>query len=140
MKWNGGILATFKVKNPKDREKEAEFCWQTRLGQASDVAYQFTVTATDDHCPKPSQSIRGFKVKVNPRAFSNRNYTILKCGKFAFNASVPSSFKGAPQYKWSFRDSNGNNEFYFSSKKTDTMTFYQGGKFIVVHTVKIQRQ
>ncbi|MFM7765097.1 MAG: hypothetical protein ACKO6I_05495, partial [Sphingomonadales bacterium] len=53
MKWNRGIPgATFTILNPKDREKTAEFCWQTKVGQASDVSYSFTVTATDDHCPK----------------------------------------------------------------------------------------
>ncbi|MCC7299435.1 MAG: hypothetical protein IT244_13960, partial [Bacteroidia bacterium] len=136
MKWNNGIPgATFTIKNPTDREKTAQFCWQTRVGQASDVAYSFTVTATDDHCPKPTYSIRGFKVRVNPRAFDTRKYTILKCGRFAYEATLEDGFKGVAQYKWSFRDSNGNNEFYFSGKRTDTMTFKKGGKFIIVHTV-----
>ena len=73
LKWNRGIPgATFTVLNPAAREKTAEFCWQTKIGQASEVSYSFTVTATDDHCPKPSQAVRGFKVKVNPRAFSTR--------------------------------------------------------------------
>ncbi|NBP06782.1 MAG: hypothetical protein EBV15_11315, partial [Bacteroidetes bacterium] len=50
LKWNRGIPgATFTILNPKDREKTAEFCWQTKVGQASDVSYSFTVTATDDH-------------------------------------------------------------------------------------------
>ena len=136
MKWNNGIPgATFTITNPADREKTAKFCWQTKVGQASEIAYSFTVTATDDHCPKPTYSIRGFKVRVNFRAFDTRKYTILKCGKFAYEAKLPEGFRGVAQYKWSFRDSNGNKEFYFSSKKTDTMTFYKGGKYIVVHTV-----
>ncbi|MBS3914773.1 MAG: gliding motility-associated C-terminal domain-containing protein [Bacteroidetes bacterium] len=136
MKWNNGIPGgTFTIKNPSDREKTAQFCWQTKVGQASEIAYAFTVTATDDHCPKPSLSTRGFKVKVNFRAFDTRKYTILKCGRFAYEAKLPEGFRGVAQYKWSFRDSNGNNEFYFSSKKSDTMTFYKGGRYIVVHTV-----
>jgi gliding motility-associated-like protein len=136
MKWNKGIPgATFTIKNPTAREKEAEFCWTPAVGMASDVAYSFTVTATDDHCPKPSQAIRGFKVRVNPRAFSERYYTVLKCGKFAFHAKGADGFKGIPTFKWSVRDSLGQTEIYYSTKQYDTMTFYQGGKYIFVHTV-----
>ncbi|MFN4915025.1 MAG: hypothetical protein ACK5FT_06880, partial [Sphingomonadales bacterium] len=102
MKWNRGIPgATFTILNPTAREKTAEFCWQTKIGQASEVSYSFTVTATDDHCPRPSTAVRGFKVKVNPRAFSTRKYTILKCGRFAWDANVPPGFKGIPTYRWS---------------------------------------
>jgi gliding motility-associated-like protein len=136
MKWNRGIPgATFTILNPKDREKKAEFCWQTKVGQASEVSYSFTVTATDDHCPKPSQAIRGFKVKVNPRAFSTRKYTPLKCGRFAWEATVPAGFKGIPTYRWSLRDSLGGREIYYSSKRTDTIKYTYGGKYIMVHTV-----
>jgi len=102
---------------------------------ASDVAYSFTVTVNDEHCPKPSISIRSFKVKVNPRAFSTRTYKNLTCGRFAMSAEVKASFKGAPQFKWSVRDSLGANEIFYSTKKSDTMIFYRGGKYIVVHTV-----
>jgi gliding motility-associated-like protein len=140
LKWNKGIPgATFKLANkvdwPEKRKAFANFEWTPSVGMASDISYSFTVTVTDDHCPKPSQAIRGFKVKVNPRAFSIRKYTNLKCGKFAMAASVSLSFKGAPQFKWSVRDSLGKSEIYYSTKKSDTMTFYRGGKYIIVHTV-----
>ena len=140
LKWNKGIPgATFKLANrvdwPEKRKAFANFEWTPSVGMASDIAYSFSVTVTDDHCPKPSQAIRGFKVKVNPRAFSIRKYTSLKCGKFAMAASVGASFKGAPQFKWSVRDSLGKSEIYYSTKKSDTMTFYRGGKYIIVHTV-----
>jgi gliding motility-associated-like protein len=136
MKWTRGIPgATFTILNPKDREKTAEFCWQTKVGQASDVSYSFTVTATDDHCPKPSQAIRGFKVKVNPRAYSTRKYTTLKCGRFAWEASVPAGFKGIPTYRWSLRDSLASKEYFYSTRKTDTFRYSKGGKYIMVHTV-----
>lgn len=154
MTWNGGIAgATFTIKDKKKREKQAEFCWKTQIGQASDVAYSFTVTATDDHCPTPSQAIKGFRVKVNPKAADDRKYTavqysvlkgykgaslspnFLKCGRFAMTAVLPLSFKGNATYQWSVRDSLAKKEFYFSSKKSDTITFKKGGKYIIVHTV-----
>jgi gliding motility-associated-like protein len=136
MKWNKGIPgATFKILNPTDREKEAEFCWQTKIGQASPVSYSFTVTANDNHCPRPSIAIKGFKVKVKPRAFGIRSYENLSCGRLAFSAKPEAGFKGVATYKWSFRDSMGQNEFYYTTLKEDTLVFTKGGKFIVVHTV-----
>ncbi|MBL7812125.1 MAG: hypothetical protein JNL57_07860, partial [Bacteroidetes bacterium] len=137
LKWNRGIPgATFTILNPKDREKTAEFCWQTKVGQASDVAYSFTVTATDDHCPKPSQAIRGFKVRVKYKATSTRKYTIKKCGMFKFEAVTPAGFKGSPSYKWSIRDSLGNQELFYRTKAKDSVWFTKyGGKIIIVHTV-----
>ena len=71
---------------------------------------------------------------MNPRAEDERIYTgvdktqllgyagsslasgKLKCGRFAFNAKLSASFKGNATYQWSFRDSTGKKEFYFSSK------------------------
>lgn len=121
MKWNKGIPgAKFtlakKADWPEKRKAYADFEWTPSVGMASDVAYSFTVTVSDDHCPKPSTSIRAFKVKVNPRAFSKRTYTKLKCGRFAMAATVGASFKGAPSFKWSVRDSMGKSEIYYSTK------------------------
>lgn len=133
MTWNSGIPgATFKIKNPNDREKEAEFCWQTRLGQGSDIAYAFTVTATDGHCPSPAKAIRGFKVKVNPRASMTRSYRCLDSGKLVLKAYIPASFKGVASFKWSVRDSLGNNESFFSSKQNDTVTLNYFGTHVIV--------
>jgi len=134
--WNGGIPgATFTVVDPTKREKEYEFCWQTKRGQASEVSYSFTVKATDQHCTPPMISIRSFKVKVNPMAEDVRKYDTLKCGRFAMTASLASNFRGTASYKWSVRDSTGKKEYFYSSKKSDTMNYYVGGKYIIIHTV-----
>jgi gliding motility-associated-like protein len=129
-KWNAGIPgATFKVVDPKLREKEYEFCWTPPIGSASDVLYSFTVTATDQHCSPPANSIRSFKVKVNPKPTSKRRYTQLKCGKFAMEAY---NTYAAASYSWSVRDTLSK-ELFYSTKKTDTMNYYYGGKYIIVH-------
>ena len=154
MTWNGGISGgTFTIKDKTKREKTAQFCWKTKIGQASDVSYTFTVTATDDHCTVPSISIKGFKIKVNPKATDDRIYTAvdntklkgykgsslaagkLKCGRFAFNAKPPVNFKGAASYQWSIRDSTAKKELYYSNKKSDTITMKKGGMYIIIHTV-----
>ena len=129
-KWNAGIPgATFKVVDPKAREKEYEFCWTPAIGMASDVSYSFTVTATDQHCSPPANATRSFKVKVNPKPTSKRRYTQLKCGRFAMEAY---NIYAAASYSWSVRDTLAK-ELFYSSKKTDTMKYYYGGKYIIVH-------
>jgi gliding motility-associated-like protein len=129
-KWNAGIPgATFKVVDPKLREKEYEFCWTPPIGSASDVLYSFTVTATDQHCSPPANSIRSFKVKVNPKPTSKRRYTQLKCGRFAMEAY---NVYASNSYSWSVRDTLAK-ELFYSTKKTDTMNYYYGGKYIIVH-------
>lgn len=129
-KWNAGIPgATFKVVDPKLREKEYEFCWTPPIGAASDVLYSFTVTATDQHCSPPANSIRSFKVKVNPKPTSKRRYTQLKCGRFAMEAY---NVYASNSYSWSVRDTLAK-ELFYSTKKTDTMNYYYGGKYIIVH-------
>lgn len=63
--WNHGIPgATFTLLDSNSREKEYEFCWQTKVGQAQESSYMYTVTATDQHCSPPAISTRAFKVKV----------------------------------------------------------------------------
>ena len=116
-------------KDPKLREKEYEFCWTPPIGSASDVLYSFTVTATDQHCSPPANSIRSFKVKVNPKPTSKRRYTQLKCGRFAMESY---NIYAANSYSWSVRDTLAK-ELFYSSKKTDTMNYYYGGKYIIVH-------
>ena len=96
---------------------------------ASDVSYSFTVTATDQHCSPPANATRSFKVKVNPKPTSKRRYTQLKCGKFAMEAY---DVYASNSYSWSVRDTLAK-ELFYSSKKTDTMNYYYGGKYIIVH-------
>ena len=58
LSWNKGIPgATFKIKDPKVRERVGQFCWEPQIGQASSLPYTFTVTAKDQACPRPAVSI-----------------------------------------------------------------------------------
>ncbi|MCC7297345.1 MAG: T9SS type A sorting domain-containing protein [Bacteroidia bacterium] len=136
MNWNGGIPGgTFTIKNPKDREKTAQFCWQTQIGDGSPVAYSFAVTATDDHCPNPLQSTRSFKVLVMAKPAASRSYHCLDSGRLEMKSNVTKDFVGTPIYKWSVRDSIGNNESFYSTKMLDTAKLKMGEKYIIVHTI-----
>jgi len=59
--------ATFKIINPKNREKEALFCWQTKIGDFNEVAYKLNIHATDKHCPKPSSASKKIIIKVKKK-------------------------------------------------------------------------
>ncbi len=136
LSWDGGIpQGTFRIKVPAAREKEAEFCWQTRVGDASYAAYSFTVMATDNHCPKPSKTYRTFYVKVMPRAAASRSYRCLDSGKVEMKATISAGFQGPASYKWSVRDSNGVNESFYSTKIKDTAYLGVGVKHVIVHTI-----
>ena len=134
MKWNAGIPgAKFTLANKNDwpdkRKSYAWFEWTPPIGSASEVSYSFTVTVSDQHCEPPANSIRSFKIKVNPKPKSKRRYTQLKCGRFAMEAY---EIYSAVSYSWSVRDTLAK-ELFYSSKKTDTMNYYYEGKYIIVH-------
>ncbi len=131
MTWNGGVPeATFTILNPKDREKTAQFCWQTKVGQAREVSYNFTVTASDNHCPKPAVSIRGFKIKVKPRANANRQYTNVLCDRFSFSGNSIPGTTPATNYKWTLMNSLGDTLFQ-SVKLKDTTKIKISGKYFM---------
>jgi len=63
--WNANFTgAVFNIIDSLQREKEVQFCWQTKLSDAADVAYGFSITANDSHCNPNLPSIANFKVKV----------------------------------------------------------------------------
>jgi hypothetical protein len=136
LSWNQTIPnATFSILNPKDREKKAEFCWQTKVGDAKDFPYHFTVTATDQHCPKPILSAKGFQVLVTPKPISIYKINAAACGKFSFVASAPAGFKGTPSFRWVLRDSLDKTDLLVSVKKADSFYYPKGGKFILSHSI-----
>ncbi|MES2616229.1 MAG: hypothetical protein V4613_00005, partial [Bacteroidota bacterium] len=139
LSWNYGIPgATFRIIDPTAREKQAEFCWQTKVGDAREYAYQFTVTAVDDNCPRPGKINKGFLVSVKAKAEAKRKYEILDCGKLRFT-SFPKdtvNFKGTYVYEWTIRDSTNSGLIYKKSfSKMDSIKFKRGGKYIITHVI-----
>ena len=138
--WNFGIPgATFTIVDPKAREKEALFCWQTKIGDARPNVYSFTATAKDDNCSNPAQANKGYSVKVNPKARDTRKYEILNCGWLKFDA-VPFDTVNYNQknykYKYTIRDStNSGTPYYLGFSKQDSLKFKRGGKYIIEHEI-----
>lgn len=140
MTWNNSIPgATFKILDTAAREKEAEFCWTPKIGDARNAAYSFAVTAKDDACPRPAYTVKGFNIKVNPKARSTRQYDILECGKFRFTAHPSDTVnynKRNYLYKFTIRDStNSGVPLYYGVKPKDSIWFKYGGKYIIEHEI-----
>lgn len=138
--WNFGIPgATFTIVDPTAREKQALFCWQTKIGDARPNAYSFTATAKDNNCSNPSSANKGYTVTVKPKARTKRQLEVLECGKFKFTSwpvdTVNYNQKNY-QYKWTIRDSlNTGTPLYFGFKKQDSIKFKRGGKYIIEHEI-----
>lgn len=123
--WNNGIPnATFTIVDPTAREKEAQFCWQTKLGDARDNPYSFTVTATDDFCPNPARINKGFIVTVKPRAKMSAKYKKQAGNKLVFEGVNGSSISNI--YEWTIADT-----LYKTFKQKDSFTFKDTGIYII---------
>jgi gliding motility-associated-like protein len=138
--WNFGIPgATFTIVDPTAREKEALFCWQTKIGDYRPNAYSFTATAKDNNCSNPSQANKGYLVTVNPKARDTRKYDILNCGWLKFNATPFDTVNYNQKnytYKYTIRDSTNSGIPYYSGfKKQDSLKFKRGGKYIIEHEI-----
>ena len=138
--WNNGIPgATFRIVDPTVREREAEFCWTTKIGDARPNPYSFTVTAKDDNCPKPASANKGYNVTVAPRAVDKRKYDILDCGKLRFTATPKDTVNYNPKnyrYKYVIRDStNSGIPFLLTFNRSDSFKFKRGGKYIIEHEI-----
>ena len=131
LSWNKGIPgATFKIKDPKVRERVGQFCWEPQIGQASSLPYTFTVTAKDQACPRPAVSIRGYSVTVKKRALGERVYDTFPCGKLVFECFPEDGFQGVPKYLWALKDLTQTQIFYTSGSKKDSFRFRRGGTYI----------
>lgn len=135
--WNNGIpKGTFTIKDPKAREKEAEFCWQTKMGDARETFYNFTATAQDNVCDLRNVTSKGFRVKVGKRAKTKTSFTVNKCYLLVFESKPDSAFVGTPVYKWELKDSTNTGYIYKkSAKQKDTFQFTHPGKYYLTHTI-----
>ncbi len=123
--WNNGIPnATFTIVDPSAREKEAQFCWQTQLGDARDNPYSFTVTAMDDFCPNPAKIYKGFSITVKPRAKLYTQYTKKAGNTLVFEGVNTSSFPN--NYEWTIADT-----LYKTFNQKDSFSFKDTGTYII---------
>lgn len=140
MAWNKGIPSsncTWKIIDSSAREKGAQFCWQTQLGDSKPYEYQFTAFVTDSNCSQPLGTAQAFIINVKPRAKVSRQYIKMKGNKLYFN--VPDTIKGGYGFDWLISDSLGGTVLHRSSNRNDTFAFADTGKYIVKLVVTSNR-
>ena len=127
-----------KVNWPEQRLAYADFKWCPKPGMASNIAYSFSISVTDNHCPRPATSIRGFKIRVLPKAGDLRKYRQLNCGRLEFSAHSFKDTTDKYNFKWSiFKDSV---LVYYSMKQMDTFKYTTSGKYYIQHTINSKTQ
>ena len=140
LSWNQGIPeGVFKITDTTAREKEAQFCWQTKIGDARPNVYTFTALAKDNNCPYPGTSARGYTIMVKPKARSKRTYTKGNCGWLKVEAypldTINQNIKNNV-YQFHIRNSTNSGVPYYSSyKRVDSVKFKQGGTYIIEHSI-----
>lgn len=132
--WDSAIVkATFTMIDKNAREKQAQFCWQTNIGDAN-KSYTFTTTAMDDFCPNNGVSSKGFLITVKPKANALINLNELYNNELEFYANPNGT--NAFTYDWKIRDSsNTGNIMHQSNAQIDSFKFAQKGTYIITLTI-----
>ena len=116
--WDKAIPnATFTIKDITAREKTAQFCWQTKIGDGRNAAYHFTALAVDNYCNFEGKTSKGFNIFVKENTVKlKKEYNILICHKLALKA-FNTKYKSI---KWEIYNQN-NSLVATSSKFIDTV-------------------
>jgi hypothetical protein len=137
--WDSSIpSASIKILNPLAREKEAEFCWQTSIGDARPDFYRFTALCSENNCNDKLKASRGFLIKVKPKAKDKLVYKKLFKGGVDIYAQPIDSISGLNyRYKNTIRDSSNSGTPLYNSynKQRDTFVFTKPGKYIIEHEI-----
>lgn len=137
LSWDSSIkAATFRIIDPNAREKQAEFCWQTKLGDAKTAPYRFSVIADDQHCSPPLKSFKTYTIQVKPKAQDQLSYQYLLKGGLVIVAS-PSNTTAQSSYRYMNSVYNDSMKLihYALNKTHDTLVFTKAGTYIIEHQV-----
>ncbi len=135
--WDSGIkMATFRIIDPMAREKQAEFCWQTKLGDAKIAPYRFTVQVDDQHCSPPLKSFKTYTVQVKPKAKDYLTYQYLFKGGLVIVAQPSdSTVKSSYRYVNALYNDSMKLIHYGLNKSYDTIVFTSPGTYVLEHQV-----
>ena len=137
--WDSSIPnANIKILNPLAREKEAEFCWQTSIGDARPDFYRFTALCSENNCNDKLKASRGFLIKVKPKAKDKLVYKkLFKGGLEILSIDLDSNNWNKNIIKNTIRDSSANGPIVYASanKSKDTVVFNKAGKYILLHEI-----
>jgi hypothetical protein len=137
--WDSAIgSATFRIVDPSAREKEAQFCWQTNIGDARPNVYRFTAIANDNFCGAVGQASKTYIISVRPKSADKLVYKkLFKGGLEIFASPLNGSSGTSNTYKNIIRDSSNSGTPLYNSynKQRDTFVFTKPGKYILEHEI-----
>jgi hypothetical protein len=140
MNWDSGIAkGEFRILDSNAREKQAEFCWQTKVGDSRTVPYSFSVNISDDNCPMPRKLDRVFTVQVKQKSAGLMEYYKGLKGKLVFTIhpsdTVDYSISNY-RYKVTIKDStNSGAPLYSGNNKKDSFSFTYPGTFYLEYEI-----
>lgn len=142
LNWDSAIsAASFRILDPSAREKEAEFCWQTQIGDSRKAPYTFTASAKDNFCSPPGLSSKSYSITVKPKARASIVYTKGLKGALVYEiipGQIPNYDAKNYRYNVNIKDStNSGTPVYISNSYSskDTVTFQYAGKYHVQYEV-----
>ncbi len=127
--------ATFTIKDSSAREKVGQVCWQTKLGDAKKTPYVLTFKVEDDHCGDPRFAYKECFITVKKMPVTKLKTRFLGKGKFEFESIPSDSLFSDYTYKYEVLDINGNTDGFDLTRRIDTFSFTDSGRFMVVHTI-----
>lgn len=128
--WNKGIpKAVLTLDDSTAREKSGLVCWQTDSTDASPFPYQYTISANDQHCPRPTVSIRTFSVFVKKVLKPGMTVKEINCNRIAFSGQFPS--KRSTTWSWTVKDSSKFKTIWSSNQQTDSSKTLPPGLYFV---------
>lgn len=141
LRWSHVIKgATLNIVDPKARLQSAQFCWTPSDSDALDIPHRFIMEARDNACPIRSMARKVYQIQVSKRPKFDAEVMHLNCNKVAYSIIPDSTIKETLNYTAEifneqmqlisdftlFGFSDGKQS---SSRKSDTLSFYMGGKF-----------
>lgn len=126
---------TFTIKDKNALEKVGEVCWQTKLGDANKIPYVLTFKVEDDHCGDPRFAYKEYFITVKKMPVTKMKVKFIGKGKFEFESIPSDSLFSDYNYKYEVLDINGNPYGFDLTRRKDTFTFSDSGRFLVMHTI-----
>lgn len=146
--WNNALPgATFTLGNPYFvylngkifAMREAEICWQTKIGDGRIAPYKFNITARDKACPRNAVTSKSGEVIVIQKPQTTLHLTELNFGKWQFE-SIPLTMQLDKNYayEWIIHDSSNSGLPAFRSiNQLDSFIFHENGIYYIRHTFAI---
>ncbi|HEY1046372.1 MAG TPA: T9SS type A sorting domain-containing protein [Bacteroidia bacterium] len=130
--WNQAIQGgEFKITNPTDREKTAQFCWTNKTSQKAG-SYLFAAIVSDKQCNLNMSSYSYMITKYDSGKF-NASHVVDTCGFVKYN--VASAITGKAAVGNVFVMDASNKVVFNSTRMKDSFQLNKDGKYTIRYTV-----